>query len=276
MWNNTRLLNLLANLMFVLAALIIAKLVIIACLNSSRFPLRTVRFGGDMARVSPEQLADAFAGRAIGNFFAVDLGEVRRWVEAVPWVRHATIRRVWPDRLDVRLEAHHVLARWSDRELVNTYGEAFVAEAPEPLPRFAGPTGTELEVADRYHRFCDILAPIQQLPLAVVLTPRFAWEVRLTSGTSVALGRDGQGKSVEDRLARFVQIYPEAVSRVGPRLGSVDMRYPNGFAVRLLEQPAQPKDAPRGNAPKTPPRTAKPAKHALRGEFLQPALRRAA
>src|SRR5579871_6228235 len=109
MWNNTRLLNLLANVMFGVASVIVVKLAVIAFLNSPRFPVRTVQVSGELQRIAPDQLTDAFAGRMIGNFFSVDLAAVRQWVEAVPWVRRASVRRAWPDRLVVRIEAQQAL-----------------------------------------------------------------------------------------------------------------------------------------------------------------------
>jgi cell division protein FtsQ len=249
MWNNTRLLNLLANVMFGMAALIVLKLAVIAFINSPRFPVHTVRISGDLAGVAADQLSDAFAGRPMGNFFSVDLAAVRQWVEEVPWVRRATVRRAWPDRLDVRIEAQHALARWAaDTEpsgrgqLVNIYGELFGADTDAQLPLLSGPAGTEKDVAVRYRRFYQLLAPLQQQPVEVTLTQRFAWEVRLSGGLLIALGRDGPHEDAQDRLARFVRMYPATLARLGPRVAYVDLRYPNGFALRLPDMPRFLKD----------------------------------
>ena len=237
MWNNTRLLNLLANVMFGVAILIVLKLAAIAVLNSSRFPVRSVRLSGELAQISPDLLADAFTGRVVGNFFSADLGAVREWVEGVPWVRRASVRRAWPDRLEIRVEAHHALARWSDGELVNSLGELFDAETSARLPQFSGPPGTEKDVAERYRRFCDVLAPLQQQPAELKLTPRFAWELRLQDGLLLELGRDGSSEDVDERLARFVRIFPSTLAKYGRHFDYVDLRYPNGFALRVPDVP---------------------------------------
>jgi len=149
MWNNTRLLNLLAAVMSGVAILIVVKLATVAVLNSPRFPVRSVRLSGELAPISPDLLTDAFTGRMMGNFFSADLATVREWVEAVPWVRRASVRRAWPDRLEVKVEAQHALARWADGDLVNTYGELFTADSAADLPRFAGPPGTERPAGPR-------------------------------------------------------------------------------------------------------------------------------
>ena len=77
-----------------------------------------------------------------------------------PMTRRAEVRRHWPDRLDVRLEEHVPLARWgqeAEGRLVSVYGEVFAgsmgAGRDAELPQFAGPAGSELEVARRYALF---------------------------------------------------------------------------------------------------------------------------
>jgi cell division protein FtsQ len=49
---------------------------------------------------------------------------------------------------------------------------------------------------------------------------------------------------VRERLARFVQVYPLTLGRLSRRLDYVDLRYPNGFALRVPEilrtEPAKP------------------------------------
>ena len=42
---------------------------------------------------------------------------IRDSFETVPWVRRAVVRRVWPDRLAVRLEEHRAVALWVGEDL---------------------------------------------------------------------------------------------------------------------------------------------------------------
>ena len=60
---------------------------------------------GELTNASREEIANALDGIG-GNFFAADLGAVRGRLEQVGWVRHVDARRVWPDRIEVRLEEH--------------------------------------------------------------------------------------------------------------------------------------------------------------------------
>ena len=60
-----------------------------------------------------------------GNFFSVRLEDVKRGFESMPWVRHANVRRVWPNGLIVNIEEQKPFATWggeSSNTLMNTHG----------------------------------------------------------------------------------------------------------------------------------------------------------
>lgn len=218
----------------VLGAGIVAGLALLgACLGAvywvllpQHFPLTRVDLKGSFENTSRAEL-EAALPRITGNFFGADIAEVRAGVERLPWVRRVAVRRIWPGRLEISIEEHVALARWGDEALVNTFGERFVGRTRDALPSFIGPAGTQAEVARRYARFSAIVAPLGTRIDRVVLSPRHAWQLRLANGLHLALGRDAD--LAETRLRRFVEVYPA----VKTSNEYVDLRYPNGFAVRV-------------------------------------------
>lgn len=246
MWAEPRLLNVAANALFVLAAVLIVYAAGAMLANSPAFPLRAIRVQADLGHVSRGQIVDALQGRVSGTFFTVDVESIRSMFQTIPWVRRAEVRRYWPDRLEVKLEEHVALAHWgqeADGRLVNTYGEVFSgridaergAERSAPLPQFAGPAGSEQELARRYALFRDLLAPLSLEPRAVALSQRLSWQLRLSNGLTMQLGRDNEKDPVQERLLRFVEVYPRTLAPLSRRLDYVDLRYPNGFALRVPE-----------------------------------------
>jgi cell division protein FtsQ len=199
-------------------------------MRSEWFPIREIEVKTALQRTSKGEIQAVAGERVRGNFFAVSPAEVRAGLEKLPWVRSASVRRIWPDRLEVALEEHVALARWGDDSLVNSYGERFFGKTGQPLPQFVGPAGTEREVARRYRRFADIAAPLGAPLERVVLTPRYAWQLRLGSGLNIMLGRDAD--AAESRLRRFVEVYDVALEKMRKNHEYVDLRYPNGFALR--------------------------------------------
>jgi len=233
-WNNARLLNGLADVLFLVDAGFAVWIAVQAALRTPLLPLREVVIVGELQHVDAQAAGASLAGRVAGNFFSVELDQVRHNLERLPWVRSAAVRREWPDRVVARIEEHVALARWSDHRLVNTFGELFEAEGADArLAELAGPPGSEREVARRYRAFRELVAPLGTEPVRVALSARRAWQVRLANGLVLELGRDQARQSLEERLARFVAAYPRAVGELDRPVGHVDLRYPNGFAIRV-------------------------------------------
>jgi cell division protein FtsQ len=232
-WDNPRLLNLAAGILVGVAALIFGVVLLTMLLRSPLAPLREVRVASALEHTSKQDIEQALRGRIAGNFFAVQTAEIRAGLQQLPWVRRVTVRRVWPDSIEVGIEEHVAFARWGNDALVNTHGERFAAKTDQVLPLFLAPAGHEAEVTLRYGSFTALLAPLGVVPERVVLSQRLAWQLRLSNGLHVMLGRDGD--QAEARLRRFVGAYEATLKGMQRKHEYVDLRYPNGFALRIPE-----------------------------------------
>lgn len=237
-WDRPVLMDLVSDVFYLFGAAVLAWSAMQALQRLPVFPLRQVVVTTPLHQVGRGQIEHAARNAVIGNFFTVNLENVRTAFEKLPWVRRAEVRRHWPDSLELAIEEHVPVARWlpagAEGQLVNDHGEvfggSFAGEAA--LPAFAGPEGSSAEVLDRYRGFTQAVAPLGRRLHAVVLTARQAWQIRLDDGVVVELGRDQAKHSLADRLARFVAYYPAVRQRIGSVAGVFDMRYPNGFALR--------------------------------------------
>lgn len=204
------------------------------------FALRNIEVKAPVAHVTEAQIRLVAERQVRGTFFTVDLESVRNSMEKLPWVREARVERRWPDTLVVSLTEHVPLARWNDNALVNEAGEVFVAAADTRLPRLSGPEDSSDEVVAAYRRHHAALAPLGMAIDELRLSPRRAWRLKLDNGMTLALGRE----QTDARLTRFVALYPRlfgaqaAVSADAPAATpmtpvTADLRYPDGFAVRM-------------------------------------------
>jgi len=67
----------------------------------------------------------------------------------------------------------------------------------------------------------------------LILSPRLAWQLKLENGMLVNMGREQPKSPVGARLQRFIEVYPETVAKRAIRPVVVDLRYPNGFAMKV-------------------------------------------
>jgi cell division protein FtsQ len=231
--------NLLAALLLVIAVALAAGAALTWVAQRPVFALKGIDVRGDLQHVTAASIRAAIAGRLKGNYFTMRLDDTRRLLETVPWVARVSVRRIWPNRLQVKLTEHRALGTWDDGRLLSDGGELFVANAAEaeihgPLPAFSGPAAVAREVARRYYEFSALLAPLALVVDGVDVSERRAWSLRVT-GPGLAAGRIELGRdapvSLSVRLEQLIAAYPMVVAHLGGPPARIDARYPNGFAA---------------------------------------------
>jgi cell division protein FtsQ len=229
MWDNAPLLRGIANMLFGLSLMLVLYGVVRYVLRLPVFPLRAVELTAAPQRVSPELMEKVVREQVNGNFFTVDLERTREAFEQLPWVRKVSVRRKFPWSLEVEVEEQVALARWNGTDLVNTHGEVFSGQAELMLPVFIGQPDTSAQVTQMYGELNALLQPLQRQIAQISLSPRFAWQVKLDSGMVLELGRE----EVQQRMTRFVSVYPYSLAALARPANHVDLRYRNGFAAYL-------------------------------------------
>lgn len=232
-----------ANVLYGLAALLAAWLLVTLVGRLPILPLRTVELRGDVTHITREQAELIVRNHMRGNFLTLDLHQLRNTFAKLPWVRRVSVRKAWPGMVIAEMEEHRALARWGEVGLVSTRGELFSAASDEALPVLYGPAGSHTEMARAFAAFRTQLARIDAVPRRVDLTPRRAWRVKLASGAWLELGRTDPLA----RLERLVAVYPGTLARLPEKIEAIDLRYLDGFAVRLGAPPRPDTTVAQGN-----------------------------
>ncbi|MBL8329647.1 MAG: cell division protein FtsQ/DivIB [Rubrivivax sp.] len=217
------------------------------------FALRAIQIEGDTQRNSAATLRANTVPRLSGTFFTLDLQQARQVFESVPWVRQAVVRRVWPNRLAVRLEEHRPAARWlghdGNERWVNTYGEVFEAPASEAeseqLPLLAGPDGSSARLLAMHQRLETVFARLGQRVAVLEQSGRGSWSLTLSDESEVVIGRGDEAEIVA-RATRFAATLTQVLQYHKTDLLSADLRHPGGYAVRLKGATTVPPEAARG------------------------------
>jgi len=188
-------------------------------------PIQRVVYAGELDRLAQPEL-NALAQAVVASPSA-SLEAIRASARKVPWVRDATVRRLFPDAVEITFSAYTAFARWNDGQLVSPEGEVFTAADASRLPQLRGPEGTAPQVVREYAAVAAALAPIG--PVAeLTLTPRGAWRATLESGLAVALG-SGDWRP---RAERFAAAWARLAEETRAATTHADLRYPGGFALK--------------------------------------------
>lgn len=195
---------------------------------------------GDVEHQSAVALRTHLGSRLEGSFLTVDLQEVQRLFQAAPWVRQARVQREFPNRLRVTLEEHEAVAWWGEAgsgRLVNRYGEVFEAH-PEDVQtdrwsELAGPVDRAAQVYGLYQALAPVFERMGSDLERLELNARGSWKAVLDGGARIELGR-GESQAIVARAEQFAGTVPTLALRYGQRdIETADLRYPNGYAVRM-------------------------------------------
>jgi cell division protein FtsQ len=218
------------------------------------FAIRAITVEGDVTRNSAASLRANALPHLSGSFLSMNLQTSQRAFEAVPWVRHAVLQRVWPNRLRVKLEEHRPAAYWetkadgadidsdansdnnAERLLVNNFGEVFQANLgdveDDDLPILAGPSGTSAAMLRMWQGLQTQVAVLGDGVERLDLSGRGSWRASFDKGAVVELGR-GSEAEVLARFGTFTRSITQITSRFQTQLLSADLRHADGYAVRL-------------------------------------------
>lgn len=197
---------------------------------SSYFPIRTVRvFGAN--RVDHQEIQDLLLPVVNKSYFDINVEYIRDRLLQIPWVGDLNVRRVWPDQIEITVIERNAVARWNNASLLSEAGDLFSPKRetyPLNVPKLIGPSGQQIIMLQYFKDINRLLLPLHAKISSLELTPYFTWKLTLNNGMMLQMGH----KDILTRLDHFVKVYPKIV---GPRVADVryvDLRYPNGVAVR--------------------------------------------
>ena len=225
-------------------------------------PIRVIEVKGELHHYSSQLLQKTLSARLHGGLLTVDLLDLKTAAENLSWVGKASLRRVWPDRLQVEVEEYRPLARWNQDSLVTAVGIVFkrgTGVVPDGLAQLEGDEPRAPEVVARYQAWREALRQIGHAIAVLSVDSRGDWQVELVKGTRLRLGTD----TVEERFARFIASAPQLEAAGHPL--RVDLRYRNGFAVKwapnvepVVPAPNTDRHTPSGTRRKTDPNSKLP------------------
>ncbi len=218
-----------AGTFFTVASVLTTSAAAIWLTDPAQMPIRSVRIDGEFRHLSAGRLSSVVAAEATDGFFSANVQGIRAAVMADPWVRDVSVRRIWPDALNVTVFEQRAIALWGENGLINDRGNVFRAPRetfPPGLIRLSGPRGSEGEVLLRCQQLQEWLRPLGLRVTGVELTSRRAWSFTVDGGIRVLVGRS----DFETRVRRLIATLPRSPERLR-RSDVIDLRYTNGFAV---------------------------------------------
>jgi cell division protein FtsQ len=205
--------------------------------NAAGFKIATLSITG-RSQLSEADVLAAAGITANTSLLFLDVAAVRARLEATPWIAHATVRKLYPDHLEMAIEERQAFALWQkDYKLSLIAADGTVLapvdahEAPR-LPLVVGPGAAAkahdfLALIDRYPALRD------QVRAAILVADR-RWNLKLKSGLDIRLPETKVAAALDTLMAldRDKKILTRDIT-------AIDLRLPDLLTVRLSDAAAQ-------------------------------------
>ena len=205
--------------------------------NAAGFKIATLTITGRKQLTEAEVLSAAGITANTSLLF-LDVAEARRRLEATPWIARATVRKFYPDHLEIAIEERQAFALWQKDGKLSIIAADGTVLAPvddyavPQLPLVVGPGAAAkahdfLALLDRYPDLRD------QVRAAILVADR-RWNLKLKSGLDIRLPEAG----VEEALDTLIALDRDK-NILTRDLTAIDLRLPDRVTVRLSDEAAQ-------------------------------------
>ncbi|MCK4842697.1 MAG: FtsQ-type POTRA domain-containing protein [Methylococcales bacterium] len=193
-------------------------------------PVKYVRIEGAFQYIKKDKIKQALQQQVSHGLYGINLQQVQESVKQLPWVDAVSVKRVWPDTLNIKIKEQLPVARWRRDSLLNNNAEIFIPDNIEKfnrLPKLEGSFGNEKELLEVMKGLMITLTD-QDLELKEFrVTGRRAWYLKLKNDMELVIGRN----TPLNKFQRFIKTLGLIGREQVTKIAIVDLRYPNGYAI---------------------------------------------
>lgn len=197
--------------------------------NHTILPIETIQLTGTFQHINQQEVEATLRPFVGEGFFSLDIQKVRNSLSQKSWTESVSIRRVWPDRMEIQIVEKKPVARWDRDHLLSDKAQIFQAEAEafQNLPRVYGANVDPETVLSQYYKIAQQFQTLDETISEINIDSRGSVGIELAGGFKIKLGRE----NVDHKIARLVSIYAQNIKPRRAEIHQLDLRYSNGFTV---------------------------------------------
>lgn len=209
-----------------------------AVANIAGFKVAQVNLSGQN-HVSPQEILAVAGIKSTTSILFVDADATRVRLESLPWIATATVRKLYPDRIDIAITERTAYALWQEKGQIQVIARDGMPIAPysdDPryvnLPIVVG-EGAQKRVVEIVEALARVPTLRDQVRAAILVADR-RWTLKLRNGIDVRLPEDG----LDAALLQLIEL--DRDKRLLSRdITIVDLRLNDRVVVRLSDAAAE-------------------------------------
>jgi len=195
-------------------------------------PINKLELNGSFQYLTGDEVKQQISSLFPSGFVSLDVDEVRTTLELLPLVATARVEKSWSGTLIVTIEEEVPVAIWNDGKLLSQNGDVLPVEMRDlNLPKLTGDVAGSRKVMEHFLLF-NKWAKRHGLSLTSLASTPSGWKLSHESDLVIWLDGSNAMKGLKQLESVIEQIQLE-------RIGRIDMRYEQGFAVAWKYSQAQ-------------------------------------
>jgi len=240
--------------LFFIIVILLSSWVVIAVKNwvdnPERVVLSQLMLAGDHRFTNENDIRRAILELGLPNtYVAQNVDDIQQEIMRLPWIKQASVRKQWPDRLIVNVVEYQPSYVWNDIFLLDE--DAVIFSVPKErvndglLPKLFGPIGKEKLILETYRQLNEAAKKSENKDLTLLISEAIAdeknaWQLFVkqcirgfcvdNQNITLKLGRE----KIIERYTRFIRFFSDIQAGLleNERLTEVDLRYENGISVK--------------------------------------------
>ena len=194
-------------------------------------PVNHIKINAQYKHIQPQEIQQVVIPLINKGFFTVNVAKIQAEVKKLSWVSGVGVRRIWPDTILITIKEHRALARWKAGGVFDQDGELFhpdMTNLPQDLPVLEGPETLSKKIFEGLQQVEPYFAKNNLAIKSILVSDRGSWTIKLNSNTDIVLGKENH----LERVDRLMSAWSTINKKHKTPIKRIDLRYPNGFAVR--------------------------------------------
>ncbi|MFT5653584.1 MAG: cell division protein FtsQ, partial [Psychromonas sp.] len=200
--------------------------------DQQSLPLTFLILTGDMQHVSLDEVRGVLKEQKNRlNFFTLEIAQIQKQLEEMPWVYSASIRKQWPDTIKIHIVEQSIIAIWNNNALLNQTGD-IIRTSPEGISnKYIRLNGEDEFVKQVLQTYLEVeqLLKVNKFKIKLLSSDkRNSSKIILDNGIALRLGKEQK----LDRIQRFLSVFPLIKNKYDvDTIDYLDLRYDTGIAI---------------------------------------------
>ncbi|MFT6926307.1 MAG: cell division protein FtsQ [Psychromonas sp.] len=200
--------------------------------DEQSLPLTSLILTGEMQHVASDDVRVVLKKQKDRlNFFTLEIAQIQKQLEDMPWVYSASIRKQWPNTIKIHIVEQSIIAIWNNNALLNQAGDIIHTSPEGVLDQYIKLYGEDEFAKKVLQTYLEIeqLLKVNNFKIKLLSSDkRNSTKIILENGIALRLGKEQK----LDRIQRFLSVFPLIENKYDiDTIDYLDLRYDTGIAI---------------------------------------------